>query len=170
MAERLKAGIGMHSLFNSALILGIIAVKEPFAAHTRAILEDLTAFCEKQRNDIWVNEFTLAEIKVVELCIASSRRLIRDGKDQLDRRREVAGTTRDIGAGTSMIDPLGHLGSDYPASGPLNNNLSTNSGLNAGTLGDHESWLDNWFGPTRNFPDPIDFQFWENLVGSLEST
>lgn len=169
MAERLKAGIGMHSLFNSALILGIIAVKEPFAAQTRAILEDLTAFCEKQRSDIWVNEFTLAEIKVVELCIASSKRLICDGKDRLDRRREVAGAARDAGAGTSLVDPLNHLGSDHPA-GPLNNNLSTSSRLDAGSLGDHESWLDNWFGPMRNFPDPIDFQFWEHLVGSLEST
>ena len=169
MAERLKAGIGMHSLFNSALILGIIAVKEPFAAQTRAILEDLTAFCEKQRNDIWVNEFTLAEIKVVELCIASSKRLICDGKDQVDKRREAVGTTRDVSVGTPMVDPMNHFGSGHPT-GPLNNNLPTNPELDAGRLGDHESWLDNWFGPMRNFPDPVDFQFWEHLVGSLEST
>ena len=33
-----------------------------------------------------------------------------------------------------------------------------------------ETWLDNWFGPTRNFPEPgeVDFQFWEDLVGTLE--
>ena len=36
--------------------------------------------------------------------------------------------------------------------------------------GDHEGWLDAWFGPFRNFPDPIDFQFWEDLVGSLQAT
>jgi hypothetical protein len=169
MAERLKAGIGMHSLFNSALILGIIAVKEPFAAQTRAILEDLTAFCEKQRNDIWVNEFSLAEIKVVELCIASSRRSVRDGRDQSAGRRGATSVARDDGI-VSVADrqALQHE-SDYPEL-PTNQDLSTNIVTDEGRLGDHESWLDNWFGPMRNFPDPIDFQFWEDLVGSLEST
>lgn len=167
MAERLKAGIGMHSLFNSALILGIIAVKEPFATQTRAILEDLTAFCEKQRNDIWVNEFSLAEIKVVELCITSSKRSGRDCRDQHSRRRDGTSLARDLGTATPISNlPVPHHGSDYPVR-PLNPDLST---TNESRLGDHESWLDNWFGPMRNFPDPIDFQFWEDLVGSLEST
>ena len=143
MAERLKAGIGMHSLFNSALILGTIAVKEPFAAQTRAILEDLTAFCEKQRNEIWVNEFTLAEMKLVELCIVSSKRLICDGKDQ--------GLTRNTSAGTSVVDPLNHLGSDHLAR-PLNNNLSINSGLDAGRLGGHESWVGQLVWANAQFP------------------
>ena len=170
MAERLKAGIGMHSLFNSALILGIIAVKEPAAAQTRAILEDLTAFCEKQRNDIWVNEFTLAEIKVVELCIASSKRLVRDGRDRLPRNQEGAGTTSDVNGVTSVVDPSADHSEFDQSARPLNSNLSTHPGSNAGRLGDHESWLDSWFGPMRNFPDPVDFQFWEHLVCSLEST
>lgn len=170
MAERLKGGIGMHSLFNSALILGIIAVKDPFASQTRAILEDLQAFCEKQRNDMWVNEFSLAEIKVVELCIASSRRSGRDGKAQAGGSREEASLAGDLGTTTSTANlPALHHGSDH-AGRPLNNDLSTNMTAEEGVLGDHESWLDNWFGPMRNFPDPIDFQFWEDLVGSLEST
>lgn len=170
MAERLKAGIGMHSLFNSALILGIIAVKEPCAQQTRAILEDLQAFCEKQRNDIWVNEFSLAEIKVVELCIASSRRSVRDGKDHPGGRREGSCLGGESGTTTSVAN-LSALHSGYDQSTrTLNNDAPTNTTVEHGIFGDHESWLDNWFGPMRNFPDPIDFQFWEDLVGSLEST
>lgn len=170
MAERLKAGIGMHSLFNSALILGIIAVKEPFAQQTRAILEDLQAFCEKQRNDMWVNEFSLAEIKVVELCIASSRRSVRDGKDQSGGRREGFPLGGESGTTTSVAN-LSALHNGYDQSTrTLSNDAPTNTTVEHGIFGDHESWLDNWFGPMRNFPDPIDFQFWEDLVGSLEST
>jgi hypothetical protein len=170
MAERLKAGIGMHSLFNSALILGIIAVKEPFAAQTRAILEDLTAFCEKQRNDVWVNEFSLAEIKVVELCIASSKRSVRDGRDQSGGQRESLSLVRDAGMATSITNLTELHHGPAHTSRSLNHDMSTNTVADEARLGDHESWLDNWFGPMRNFPDSVDFQFWENLVGSLEST
>jgi hypothetical protein len=169
MAERLKAGIGMHSLFNSALILGITAVKEPLATQTRAILEDLTAFCEKQRNDIWVNELSLTEIKVVELCIASSRRSGRDVRDQLAGRRGATSVVRDDSIISVAAQQAPQHGSDYPAR-PMDQNLMTNAVADESRLGDYESWLDNWFGPMRNFPDPIDFRFWENLVGSLEST
>jgi len=170
MAERLMAGIGMHSLFNSALILGIIAVKDPFSSQTRAITEDLTAFCEKQRGDSWVNEFSLAEIKVVELCIASSRRSSRDGNPNAARRRETTAAEREAGVSISTTESsTSNQGADsttWPPGLDGPHNVET---IGAGP-GDHESWLDAWFGPMRNFPDPIDFQFWEDLVGSLEAT
>jgi len=170
MAERLMAGIGMHSLFNSALILGIIAVKDPFSSQTRAILDDLTAFCEKQRGDSWVNEFALAEIKVVELCIASSRRSSRDGNPLAVRRRETTLAERQVGDDMSTTEPSTSCQGTGPTTWPPAPNTSHNVEATGSGFGDHESWLENWFGPMRNFPDPIDFQFWEDLVGSLETT
>jgi len=175
MAERLMAGIGMHGLFNSALILGIIAVKDP--AGSKGIVEDLAAFCEKQRGDSWVNEFSLAEIKVVELCIASSRRSSRDGNPNTTaRRRETTCAGRDAGSGadvsTNESSTSGQVAdpTTWPPPPPAPPGGSHHVEATGGWFGDHESWLDNWFGPMRNFPDPIDFQFWEDLVGSLEAT
>jgi hypothetical protein len=56
-------------MFNSALILGIIAVRHPHSAQTAAILNDLEEYCERLGKDVWLNEFGLADVKVVELCI-----------------------------------------------------------------------------------------------------
>ncbi|EMD63671.1 hypothetical protein COCSADRAFT_200210 [Bipolaris sorokiniana ND90Pr] len=65
--------LGPHHLFNSALVLGIIAVKDPHSDQCDAILEDLTACCDIQRGDIWLDEFSLAEVKIIELCIKKSK-------------------------------------------------------------------------------------------------
>jgi hypothetical protein len=170
MAERLMAGVAMSSLFNSALILGIIAVKDPFSNQTRAILEDLTAFCEKQRGDSWVNEFSLAEIKVVELCIASSRRSNRDGNTHAASRRATTLADRQAGANVSTSESSTSGQGADPTMLPSATEGSHNVETFGNGPGDHESWLDAWFGPMRSFPDPIDFQFWEDLVGSLEAT
>ncbi|KAJ0281314.1 hypothetical protein COL940_005770 [Colletotrichum noveboracense] len=71
--DRLKWSLGPHNLFNSALVLGIIAVRDPHSRRSQAILEDLAAYCEMQRNDVWLNEFALAEVKIVELCVKKAR-------------------------------------------------------------------------------------------------
>ncbi|KAK7704208.1 hypothetical protein SLS57_010591 [Botryosphaeria dothidea] len=75
LQDRLRWTLGPHYLFNSALVLGIIAVRDPFSHRSLAILEDLAAYCAMQRRDIWVNEFALAEVKIVELCIKKAREL-----------------------------------------------------------------------------------------------
>ncbi|KAH8774330.1 fungal-specific transcription factor domain-containing protein [Diaporthe sp. PMI_573] len=71
--DRLKWSLGPHNLFNSALVLGIIAVRDPHSRRSHAILEDLSAYCEMQRKDVWLNEFALAEVKIVELCVKKAR-------------------------------------------------------------------------------------------------
>ncbi|KZL86295.1 fungal specific transcription factor domain-containing protein [Colletotrichum incanum] len=71
--DRLKWSLGPHNLFNSALVLGIIAVRDPHSRRSQAILEDLAAYCEMQRNDVWLNEFAMAEVKIVELCVKKAR-------------------------------------------------------------------------------------------------
>ncbi|KDN63505.1 putative fungal specific transcription factor domain-containing protein [Colletotrichum sublineola] len=71
--DRLKWSLGPHNLFNSALVLGIIAVRDPHSRRSQAILEDLAAYCEMQRNDVWLNEFAMAEVKIIELCVKKAR-------------------------------------------------------------------------------------------------
>lgn len=159
MADRLKAGAAMHNLFNSALVLGIIAVKDPYSARTGAILEDLSAYCEKQRADTWVNEFVMAEVKVIELCIATARKVSREGS--------VA--DRSGGSGTGIAPAEGNARMQVPWQD--SNEVMPSSVMDGQSngMGQCESWLDSWFGPTRNFPEPIDYQFWEDLVGTLET-
>ncbi|UKZ81418.1 hypothetical protein TrVFT333_009190 [Trichoderma virens FT-333] len=72
-ADNLRWAFGAHNLFNSAMILGIIAVKNPHSSQAVAILEDLEAYCENLHRDPWLNEFGMAELKVIELCIAKAR-------------------------------------------------------------------------------------------------
>lgn len=167
MAERIKLGVGMHNLFNSALILGIVAVKDPFSPQTRAILEDLTAFCEKQRADKWVNEFSLAEIKVIELCITSARRSASDESMQMSRPWDKTSQRRDGAVSATTLD---HSNSVNGSRSTMNPNFDQSELLVAdGMPGGHESWLDTWFGPMRNFPEPLDFQLWEDFINSLGS-
>lgn len=165
MADRLNAGGAMHNLFNSGLVLGIIVVRDPFSVRTNAIIEDLAAYCEKYRADPWTNEFALAEVKVIELCITSARRAAKN-RGQGDRR----GTTT---ASSSSAEPAAP-GATASAARPSQSwTPSAADGITGQTdllNGIDETWLDNWFGPTRNFPEPgeVDFQFWEDLVGTLE--
>ncbi|OAA68546.1 Transcription factor [Niveomyces insectorum RCEF 264] len=87
--------LGAPQLFNSAIVLGLLAIQEQPRAFPRGgggrgsgvtgagghsgdvvhpIINDLQAFCDKERNEIWVNDFRLAEVKVTELCIERLRR------------------------------------------------------------------------------------------------
>lgn len=75
VAENVRWAFGAHNLFNSAMILGIIAVRGPHLAQTGAILEDLEAYCESLQRDPWLNEFGMAELKVIELCVFKTRTL-----------------------------------------------------------------------------------------------
>jgi hypothetical protein len=165
MADRLNAGGAMHNLFNSGLVLGILAVRDPFSARTNAIIEDLAAYCEKQRADPWTNEFALAEVKVIELCITSAKRAAKN-RVQGDRRQTIGSTMPNADAttqgGEAGTRRQSQVWTPSAADGLMNQHDMMN--------GIDETWLDNWFGPSRNFPEPgeVDFQFWEDLVGTLE--
>ncbi|KAH6719589.1 fungal-specific transcription factor domain-containing protein [Leptodontidium sp. MPI-SDFR-AT-0119] len=75
LVERFRWGLGSHQLFNSALVLGIIAVRSPNSQESYGIMKDLEAYCEKQNSDLWMNEFGLAEVKVVQMCITRAKHL-----------------------------------------------------------------------------------------------
>ncbi|UNI23017.1 hypothetical protein JDV02_008858 [Purpureocillium takamizusanense] len=171
MASRLMAGGAMHNLFNSALVLAVIAVREPLLPRTAAIVEDLSAYCEKQRTDPWVNAFALAEVKVIELCIASAVRARQEG------RAERLATTTAVGNGRGMEaqhahDPLVQAVSPRMPQ-PQAASLGSGPGVSASsldfTIGAADGWLDTWFGLTRSFQEPIDYDLWEDLVENLEA-
>jgi len=164
MAERLKFNVAAHSLFNSALVLGVIAVREPYTQRTEEILEDLQAFCEKQHADRWVNEFELAEIRVVELCIASVRKT----------RQETRVESAPQGQSDATMAPF-QDSSNFQESASNNvlpedgREVSMHMSSNDNVLRQGDDWLNMWLGPTRAFPEPSDFQTWEELVEDLET-
>jgi hypothetical protein len=74
--ENISWGLGVPRLFNSAIVLGMLAIMDQSRGKRdfRGLINDLQYFCEKENNDIWVNEFRLAEVKVIELCIDRLKR------------------------------------------------------------------------------------------------
>ncbi|EPE04218.1 nuclear protein [Ophiostoma piceae UAMH 11346] len=152
MADRLKASLAAHHLFNSALVLGIITVREPLSTEAGPILADLQAYCDLLAADIWSNDFVLAEVKVIALCIASARKA----------RREAAAALLDeptsvLSAAASTATTGIHAGRQHSQSGTPRDSMYGN-----------EHWLDTWLGPTGTFPEPVDFRLWEDLVDNLE--
>ncbi|KAH8897538.1 hypothetical protein GQ53DRAFT_510837 [Thozetella sp. PMI_491] len=171
MADRIKASSSSLNLFNSALVLGVMAVRDPLSPGTSAILEDIQVYCDKQKADIWANETTLAEVKVIELCIASARKSRHEASLGVRASDERPGADADD-------TPERRLQSRYnrPAlrAGRATNQPETGPAASAVLetgydLRDTESWLDTWFGQARAFPEPSDFHLWEDLVGTLES-
>ncbi|KAF2162649.1 hypothetical protein M409DRAFT_33496, partial [Zasmidium cellare ATCC 36951] len=63
--------LGVRQLFNSAIVLGMLAIQEQSRGSydSQAIVNDLQSFWDKEYSEIWVNEFRLAKVKVIELCI-----------------------------------------------------------------------------------------------------
>ncbi|KAK9778908.1 putative Nucleus protein [Seiridium cardinale] len=177
MADRLRAGAAMHNsyirerianpgvvVFSSALVLGIIAVRDPFSLRTSGILQDLTAYCEKQNLDSWANEFVLAEVRVVELCIASARKSRQDAGLSERRPRPISratGDTQQVNGAERLVPAESETGESY--------DMLQGSMTAAPAQEITDDWLENWFGPSRNFPEPGDYQLWENLVGTLEA-
>ncbi|KAL4901204.1 fungal-specific transcription factor domain-containing protein [Aspergillus multicolor] len=82
MAERLKFNVVAHHFSNSALVLAVMAVRDPHSPRTLAIATDLKSYCEKQYADRWVNDFQLAEVKVVELCVSRIMESSHSGRDR----------------------------------------------------------------------------------------
>ncbi|CAK7213012.1 hypothetical protein SBRCBS47491_001658 [Sporothrix bragantina] len=110
-AEHYVWCLGAPQLFNSAIVLGLLAIQEHPRPFPRAggesssssstnyrvdvhpVVNDLQAFCDKERNEIWVNDFRLAEVKVAELCIERLRRraglTTETGQQQQQQQEEV---------------------------------------------------------------------------------
>ncbi|KAJ5183796.1 hypothetical protein N7492_001412 [Penicillium capsulatum] len=161
MVENMRWTLGTHNMFNSALILGIIAVRRPSAPQTTGILDDLEEYCKRLREDaslnLSFNEFGLAEVKVVELCISRARELARVTTDSMsammphdvrscDERNPMTETPE-----LSSLDPTGP---------------ETSSGQPAGYSADM-TWPAIWEDQNFVFPQAADLVTWEQMISEI---
>lgn len=155
--DRLKWTLGPHHLFNSALVLGIIAVKDPHSPKCRAILEDLSAYCEMQRADIWLNEFALAEVKIIELCIKKANQF---RASRTETRPNTADNAPPAVHGANTID----LTSPYTEDSSV-----TVPDLPAIGAGGPFQWhAPPWGDPSfTTLFEPADLQHWENVLDNI---
>lgn len=159
--DRLKWSLGPHNLFNGALVLGIIAVRDPHSRRSQAILEDLTAYCEMQRNDVWLNEFALAEVKIVELCVKKARQSQPTPPDQMvplaltdpaERPAQAVGRA-------NMMPTQPQLPVESPDFDPLLAGL----GLPFSTSSAQMTWDD----PGFFLPENGDLSQWEHVINTI---
>lgn len=159
--DRLKWSLGPHNLFNSALVLGIIAVRDPHSRRSQAILEDLAAYCEMQRNDVWVNEFALAEVKIVELCIKKATRLQPPPPNQIVPPVLVDPTEGPVQSrsSTNPTPTQPQISAESPDFDPLLAGL----GLPFSTLNAQITWDD----PGFFLPENGDLSQWEHVINTI---
>ena len=129
-------------------------------------MDDLEAYCEMQRAEMWLSGFSVAEITVVEMCIAKL-------KQQLNGARERATETRqqspEISAGLRMPDQNSLLPVDPEDSatveqnpGPMMAGLMSPSTLETSTT---PVWQDTMF--PCSFPDYTNLQTWQEVIDSI---
>jgi hypothetical protein len=170
LIEVMKWSLGAHQLFNSALVLGIIAIRTPNYQQSRAILEDLEAYCDKQNTGLWVNEFELAEIKVVQLCIAHARKRPQ-GSGSADVQRpnfqQSLFETQQVSYASSLCsteEPQSSSMAIDPTSPPTP--LTPDRPEDQPFLSDpFQLWPDSYFG----FPDAGDLHVWQQMIRSMET-
>lgn len=160
--DRLKWTLGPHHLFNSALVLGIIAVKDPHSPRSHAILEDLAAYAEMQRADIWSNEFALAEVKIVELCVKKANQFRSDRAAEGLQTRRADNISAEIPLEDANDRGLTAVNGDFTS---VNTNFNGNAlpNLAEGTF----QWQAPWGDPSLPLFEPIDLQQWENVLDNI---
>lgn len=159
--DRLKWSLGPHNLFNSALVLGIIAVRDPHSRRSQAILEDLTAYCEMQRNDVWLNEFALAEVKIVELCIKKARQSQPTPPTQMVPLALADSAERPVhSVGQANVMPTQP---QLPVESPDFDPLLSGLGLPFSTSSAQMTWDD----PGFFLPENGDLSQWEHVINTI---
>lgn len=166
-AENMRWTLGTHNMFNSALILGIIAVRRPNAPQTAAILDDLQEYCERLREDAWLNEFGLAEVKVVELCIARTKGFTKSTDLSND-----AALVQPVEIVPEIMNrdscPQGTRDATNPANGlPLGpDNLGASPNNSPGYSPDM-TWPAIWEDQNFAFPQATDLETWEQMISEI---
>ncbi|KAI1333498.1 fungal-specific transcription factor domain-containing protein [Xylariaceae sp. FL0016] len=163
-AQRLRWTLGAHPLFNSALVLGIIAVRDPQARRAQPILEDLAAYCEMQRNDVWASEFALAEVKVVELCVRKARQMQHAAAAAAATVHQEGPATAAAAVAPSSLDVPGAThGSASVAEGAWSAEHTTQGTFMGSTAAGPVMWDD----PAYSFPETGDITQWEHILNSI---
>jgi hypothetical protein len=153
MGDRLRYNISAHQLFNTALILGVIVVRDPHGPQTESILDDLQAYCSKQNADTWVNDFDLAEVRVIELCISRARQSRSQGPGVTGNRT----TTSLIESSQTFSAATAHpLTLEYVANPVHHDPYPDIPGYGGGEdQYGGEVWSDMWSNPGYYFPEPM---------------
>ncbi|KAH9903531.1 fungal-specific transcription factor domain-containing protein [Xylariomycetidae sp. FL2044] len=190
LADRLKWTLGAHHLFNSALVLGIIVVRDPFSRRSHGILEDLAAYCGMQRNDMWFNEFALAEVKIVELCIKKARQIWMASHEgpsttvtaaALQQQQQPPPPPPPTQKTAPAVPPSSVPSVVGVGFQPRAHTLDSQGGSGAGESHAHDPFLGNtfhpasvggpmmWDGldPSYSFPETGDLLQWENVLNSI---
>lgn len=149
-------------MFNSAFILGIIAVRRPIAPQTAAILNDLEEYCERLRKDVWLNEFGLAEVKVVELCIIRTTGLAQATDQPGDQ------------APTSPPEVLPDFMAQERERNPMISTVMNIESIEAGASPSHPPasspdmmWPAVWEDQNFAFPQAADLETWEQMISEI---
>lgn len=152
VAENLRWTLDAHNLFNSAMILGIMAVRNPFSDETDGILEDLDAYCERLHQDVWLNEITLAEVKVIELCISKvkGKRNMLSEKPSFHPLRQRLVTNEAFES-----EPMG------------DRNQSDSSNASVSPDIDSICWPAIWEDSQFSFPEFADLDVWEQMISGI---
>jgi hypothetical protein len=158
--DRLKWTLGPHHLFNSALVLGIIAVKDPYSRRSEGIIEDLIAYCGMQRNDIWLNEFALAEVKIIELCVSKVQ------KFRNNRTTGDSASASRSGPNVTLCNPSATIPGPQVVTNGREDFHSPNTALSFDTIPEMP-WQAPWGDPTFTLFEPTDLQHWENVLDSI---
>lgn len=168
LQDRLKWTLGPHHLFNSALVLGIIVVKDPHSHRSYAILEDLAAYSEMQRADVWLNEFALAEVKIVELCVKKANQFRADRAADGARATHAEGASIEQGlSDTNVNRNFANISNDFmsPSTDFSGDAVPGVPNLAAGA-GPFQ-WQAPWSDPSFSLFEPIDLQQWENVLDTI---
>ncbi|KAE9373259.1 hypothetical protein N431DRAFT_465556 [Stipitochalara longipes BDJ] len=163
MGDRLRYNISAHQLFNSALILGVIVVRDPHNPQTESILDDLRAYCSKQNADTWINDFDLAEVRVIELCISRARQSRNQGQGITKSNSAM------IESSQTFSTPTAHpLTLEYIANPVQQDSYSDLQGYGgAESQYGAEVWSDMWSNSGYYFPEPMDYMIWKDLMDDL---
>ncbi|KAI5918378.1 fungal-specific transcription factor domain-containing protein [Camillea tinctor] len=169
LADRFKWSLGPHHLFNSALVLGIIVVRDPHSRKAQAILEDLDAYCEMQRRDVWSHEFAIAEVKIIELCIKKARQIWAASHEitstQLPPSTDPPSSAVATKEGQHQAAPVvtyKNPTSETQWSDPLASDSAANL-FSSAVVGGPTYWDD----PSYSFPEAGDLLQWEHVLNSI---
>lgn len=159
--ENMRWTLGTHNMFNSALILGITAVRRPNAPQTAGILDDLEEYCKRLREDaslnVSLNEFGLAEVKVVELCIARTKELARVQIDSMSTIIPDSIRPTDDRTASVPTPDVSDLTSTVPGPSP-----DQPPGYSPDM-----TWPAIWEDQNFVFPQAADFETWEQMISEI---
>ncbi|KAL7812996.1 fungal-specific transcription factor domain-containing protein [Trichoderma gracile] len=138
-ADNLRWAFGAHNLFNSAMILGIIVVKNPHSAQAGAILEDLEAYCENLHRDPWLNDIAKA----------------RDSRSTLPSVYTSGIPVEPPGSRGNAVDGRGRLRPPDLESPAMSSDMSS------------IYWPTVWEDGQFSFPGAADFSTWEQMISDI---